>query len=86
MCDTMLRATVSSCLGTALVLAPLAAAMRLAGTRVALSRLGTALLLAALAPTMRVTALRAATSSCLGAAQVLASPAAAMRNAGARVA
>ena len=82
----MLRASSSSCLGAAQVLAAPAATKRLAGTRVALSRLEAPLLLAPLAPAMCDTMLRAATNSCLGAAQVLAPPAAAMRRAGTRVA
>jgi hypothetical protein len=86
MCDSMLRAASSSCLGAAQVLAAPAAAMRHAGTRVALICLGAALLLTPLAPAMCDTMLRAASSSCLGAAQVLAAPAAAMRGAGTRVA
>jgi hypothetical protein len=82
----MLRAATFSRLGAAQVLAAPAATMRLAGTRVALIRLGTALLLTPLAAAMCDTMLRAASSSCLGAAQVLAAPAATMRDAGTRVA
>ena len=48
--------------------------------------LGAALLLAALAPAVRLAMLRTASLSSLGAAQVLAAPAATMRRAGTRVA
>ena len=82
----MLRAASNSSLGAAQVLAAPAAAMRLAGTRVASSGLGTALLLAPFAPAMCDTMLRAASSSCLGAAQVLAAFASAVRSAALRAA
>ena len=72
----MLRAASSSCLGAAQVLAAPAATMRDAGTSVALICLEAAVFLAALAPAMRPAMLRAATNSSLGAAQVLAPPAA----------
>jgi hypothetical protein len=58
------------------------------GTRTSNDWLGAAVLLAALAPAMRLAMLRTGTAclSCLGAAQVLAAPAATMRRAGTRVA
>jgi hypothetical protein len=53
----MLRAASSSCLGAALVLAPLAAPMRHAIAGVASSPLGAAVLLTPLAPAMRLAVL-----------------------------
>ena len=58
----MLRAATFSRLGAAQVLAAPAAAMRDAGTRVALSGLEAALLLTAFAPAMRHTGARVALS------------------------
>jgi hypothetical protein len=76
----------SDCLGTALLLAALASAMRLAMLRAAsLSCLGAAHVLAASAPAVRNAVLRVALSSS-EAALMLAPLASAMRLAGARVA
>jgi hypothetical protein len=76
--DAVRRAASNSRLGAALLLAPPAASMRLAGARVAFSPLGAAVLLTALATAVRLAVLRA-WSSGLGAARVLAPPAPATR-------
>jgi hypothetical protein len=72
-------------LGAALMLAPLAATVRLAVERVAFSSLGAALVLAAPAAAVRDTVLGVASSG-LGAAHLLAPLAAAVRDTAARIA